>query len=89
VGTITCSRGAYRAFWSDQSLVNTGVSKTVRNGMEEVVGSIPTRSTNSFQWLSRFQTLPRTLRQPEANYATADQTLMASRYLPYAASALR
>jgi len=46
VGTITCSRGAYRAFWSDQGLVNTGVSKTAFYGMEEVVGSIPTRSTS-------------------------------------------
>jgi hypothetical protein len=45
-GTITRFRGAYRAFWSDQGLVNTGVSKTVFYGMEEVIGSIPIRSTN-------------------------------------------
>ena len=55
MGTITCSRGAYRAFWSDQGLVNTGVSKTVRNGMEEVVGSIPTRSTNKLNNLAHRQ----------------------------------
>ncbi|MDR3572359.1 MAG: hypothetical protein P4L50_00720, partial [Anaerolineaceae bacterium] len=52
MGTITCSRGAYRAFWSDQGLVNTGVSKTVFYGMEEVVGSIPTRSTNKLNNLA-------------------------------------
>src|ERR1035437_8986676 len=45
MGTITRFRGAYRAFRSDQSLVNTGVSKTVFYGMEEVIGSIPIRST--------------------------------------------
>ncbi len=54
MGTITRSRGAYGAFGSDQSLVNTGVSKTVRNGMEEVVGSIPTRSTNPINNLETF-----------------------------------
>jgi len=46
MGTITRFRGAYRAFRSGQSLVNTGVSKTAFYGMEEVVGSIPIRSTN-------------------------------------------
>ena len=46
MGTITRFRGACRAFRSDQSLVNTGVSKTVFYGMEEVIGSIPIRSTN-------------------------------------------
>jgi hypothetical protein len=46
MGTITRFRGAYRALWSDHGLVNTGVSKTVFYGMEEVIGSIPIRSTN-------------------------------------------
>ncbi len=33
MGTITRFKGAYRAFRSDQRLVNTGVSKTVFYGI--------------------------------------------------------
>lgn len=38
-------QGHLQGLWSDQGLVNTGVSKTVYYGMEEVTGSIPVRST--------------------------------------------
>ncbi len=40
MGTITRSRGAYRAFWSDQGLVNTRVSKTVFYAMSWVKAHI-------------------------------------------------
>ena len=45
MGTITASSGVYRAFKSDQGLVSLAFTLRRKNGMEEVVGSIPTRST--------------------------------------------
>jgi hypothetical protein len=47
MGTIPASKGAYRAFRGDQSLINHAVSGYPSNGMEEVIGSIPIRSTNN------------------------------------------
>ncbi len=44
-GSNTQFYGRLQGLWSDQDLVNTEVSKTVCYGMEEVIGSIPIRST--------------------------------------------
>ena len=51
MGTLTVSTGVYRAFRSDQGLVSLAFALRRKNGMEEVVGSIPTRSTNIFNSL--------------------------------------
>jgi hypothetical protein len=51
MGTETDSSSVYRAFRSDQGLVNLAFALKRKNGMEEVVGSIPTRSTNVFNHL--------------------------------------
>jgi hypothetical protein len=48
MGTIGVSKGAYRALGGDQSLINLIVSGYLGYGMEEVIGSIPIRSTNPF-----------------------------------------
>jgi hypothetical protein len=52
-GTITRSRGAYRAFRSDQGLVNAGVSKTVFYGIKEAIDA---RNINRIASEVRYQT---------------------------------
>jgi hypothetical protein len=46
MGTITRSRGAYRAFGATRALKIQWLAKAVDYGMEEVIGSIPIRFTN-------------------------------------------
>ena len=52
IGNSNPFQGRLQGLWSDQSLVNTGVSKTVYYGMEEFIGSIQPYAANSANDLS-------------------------------------